>query len=70
MGGCVGGGLAHLRGRVVRISNLGFTSDDDIRFIVKALEETLAWMSYRFDRGSAVDAAETALASESTAAIA
>jgi serine---pyruvate transaminase len=61
-GATIGGGLAHLRGRVVRISNLGFVTDDDIRFIVKALEETLAWMGYRFDRNSAIDAAEQVLA--------
>ncbi|MBS14001.1 MAG: aminotransferase [Gemmatimonadetes bacterium] len=60
-GAVIGGGLAHLRGRVVRISNLGFVTDDDIRFIVQALEETLAWMGYRFDRGSAIAAADKAL---------
>lgn len=57
-GAVIGGGLAHLRGRVVRISNLGFVTDDDIRFIVTALEETLAHLGYRFDRGTAIEAAE------------
>ena len=67
-GAAIGGGLAHLRGRVVRISNLGFVEDDDIRFIVKALEETLAWMGLRFDHGAAIDAAEQALTSDIVAA--
>ena len=57
----IGGGLAHLRGRIIRISNLGFVTDTDIRFVVKALEETLAWMGLRFDRGSAIGAAEKVL---------
>jgi aspartate aminotransferase-like enzyme len=59
----IGGGLAHLRGRIIRISNLGFVTDADIRFVVKALEETLAWMGLRFDRGAAVGAAEKVLSS-------
>jgi aspartate aminotransferase-like enzyme len=57
----IGGGLAHLRGRIIRISNLGFVTDADIRFVVKALEETLAWMGLRFDRGSAIGATEKVL---------
>jgi aspartate aminotransferase-like enzyme len=57
----IGGGLAHLRGRIIRISNLGFVTDDDIRFIVKALEETLSWMGLKFDRGSAIGSAEKVL---------
>ena len=60
-GTTIGGGLEHLRGRVVRISNLGFVTDDDIRFIVKALEEVLGHLGYRFNRGCAIEAAETAL---------
>ena len=60
-GAVIGGGLGHLRGRVVRISNLGFVTDDDIRFIIQAMEETLSWLGYRFDRGDAVDAAERVL---------
>ena len=63
-GAVVGGGLAHLKGRVIRISNLGFVTDDDIRFIIKALEETLSWMGLDFDRGAAVDAAEKVLKAE------
>ncbi len=66
-GAVIGGGLAHLHGRVVRISNLGFVTDDDIRFIVRALEESLAWMGLRFDRGVAVAAAERALATKAAA---
>ena len=61
----IGGGLAHLRGRVIRISNLGFVEDDDIRFVVKALEETLSWMGLRFERGSANNAVESVLSSTS-----
>ena len=57
----IGGGLAHLRGRVIRISNLGFVSDDDIRFVVKALEESLSAVGYRFDRGDAIAAADRVL---------
>jgi aspartate aminotransferase-like enzyme len=60
-GAVIGGGLAHLRGRVIRISNLGFVADDDIRFIVKALEQTLSSMGLCFDSGAAVDAAERVL---------
>ena len=60
-GAVVGGGLAHLRGRVIRISNLGFVADDDIRFIITALEESLSAVGYRFDRGTAIEATDRVL---------
>jgi aspartate aminotransferase-like enzyme len=59
----VGGGLAHLRGRIIRISNLGYVDDVDILSVVSALEMGLAEMEWPFERGAGVAAAERALIS-------
>ena len=57
----LGGGLAHLRGRVVRISNLGYVDDLDILSVVSALEMGLRHMGWTFQAGSGVAAAEEVL---------
>jgi len=57
----VGGGLAHLRGRIIRISNLGYVDDLDILTAVSALEMGLQKLGWAFRAGAGVAAAEGAL---------
>ncbi len=57
----IGGGLAHLRGRIVRISNLGHVDDLDILTAVSALELGLKQMNWAFPPGAGAAAAEGAL---------
>ena len=57
----VGGGLAHLRGRIIRISNLGYVDDLDILTAVSALEMGLRKLGWTFQAGAGVAAAEGAL---------
>ncbi|MDP6777279.1 MAG: alanine--glyoxylate aminotransferase family protein [Candidatus Latescibacteria bacterium] len=57
----LGGGLAHLRGRIVRISNLGYVDDLDILSVVSALEVGLMHLAWPFHTGTGVAAAEDAL---------
>lgn len=58
----IGGGLAHLRGRMVRISTLGHVDDLDVLTAVAALEMGLKHQNWAFPPGSGVAAAEQALA--------
>lgn len=57
----VGGGLAHLRGRLIRISNLGFVDDLDILTVVSAFEMSLEKARWSFTRGAGVAAVEGVL---------
>ena len=57
----LGGGLAHLRGRVVRISNLGYVDDLDILSVVAALEMGLRHLDWMIQPGSGVAAAQQVL---------
>ncbi len=59
----IGGGLAHLRGRIVRISNLGYVDDLDILNVVSALEMGLREIGWACQQGAGVAAAEQALLS-------
>jgi aspartate aminotransferase-like enzyme len=54
----VGGGLAHLRGRLIRISNLGFVDDLDILTVVGAFEFSLQKAGWSFTPGIGLAAAE------------
>ena len=57
----VGGGLAHLRGRLIRISNLGFVDDLDILTVVSAFEMSLQKAKWSFTPGVGVAAVENVL---------
>lgn len=57
----VGGGLAHLRGRLIRISNLGFVDDLDMLTVVSALEMSLQKAGWSFTPGVGIAAVEQAL---------
>jgi len=57
----VGGGLAHLRGRLIRISNLGFVNDLDILTVVSAFEMSLTKAGWTFALGDGVAAVENVL---------
>ena len=57
----VGGGLAHLRGRLIRVSNLGFVDDLDILGVVAALEMSLQKAGWSFCPGIGVGAVEKVL---------
>ena len=57
----VGGGLAHLRGRIIRISNLGFVDDLDILTVVSAFEMSLKKVGWSFTAGAGVALAEQVL---------
>lgn len=54
----VGGGLAHLRGRLIRISNLGYMDDTDMLTALSALELSLRALGWAFTPGAGVGAAE------------
>lgn len=60
----VGGGLAHLRGKLIRLSNLGYVEDADILAAVGALEYLLLEMGVDIAQGSGTSAAEDVLASQ------
>jgi len=57
----VGGGLAHLRGRIIRISNLGHVEDLDILDVLSALEMSLSALGWPFTPGAGIAAAEQIL---------
>lgn len=57
----VGGGLAHLRGKIIRLSNLGFVEDTDILTAISALELTLSEMRWSLKRGAGTAAAQSVL---------
>ncbi len=57
-----GGGVGRLKGRLIRISNLGYVDDVDILTAVSALEMGLKEESWTFRAGSGVGAAEVVLA--------
>jgi len=58
----VGGGLGHLRGRIIRISNLGFIDDVDVLTALSAFELGLRALGWSFVPGAGVGAAEQILA--------
>lgn len=57
----VGGGLAHLRGKIIRLSNLGFVEDTDILTAISALELTLSEMGWSLKLGVGTAAAQSVL---------
>ena len=59
-----GGGIGHLKGRLIRISNLGYVDDIDILTAVSALEMGLKDVKWAFRAGSGVGAAEAVLEAE------
>ena len=54
----VGGGLGDLRGKIIRISNLGYVDDLDALTAVSALEMGLQKIGWQFQAGAGVGAAE------------
>jgi aspartate aminotransferase-like enzyme len=59
----VGGGLVHLRGKLIRLSNLGYVKDKDLLAGIDAIEQVLTEMDVAIDRGSGTGAAESVLGS-------
>jgi aspartate aminotransferase-like enzyme len=57
----VGGGLGPLRGRMIRISNLGYIDHLDVLTAISALEMGLRHLGWAFDPGAGVAAAEVVL---------
>ena len=57
----VGGGLGPFRGRMIRISNLGYVDDLDVLTAISALEMGLRHLGWAFDPGAGVAAAEAVL---------
>ena len=57
----IGGGLAHLRGKIIRIANLGYMDDLDILTALSALELSLQSLGWEFASGAGVSAGEKAL---------
>ncbi|MDA0745908.1 MAG: alanine--glyoxylate aminotransferase family protein [bacterium] len=57
----IGGGLAHWRGRVIRISNLGYVDDLDVLTVISALEMALQAQGWVFLPGAGAGAAEAVL---------
>ena len=60
----VGGGLGEYRGRMVRVSNLGYVDDTGILEAVTALEIGLRQTGWEFEAGAGVKAAQDALTAE------
>ena len=57
----VGGGLAHSRGNLIRLSNLGYVEDCDLLAGIEALEAVLQEMGLSVQQGSGRSAAEEVL---------
>jgi len=58
----VAGGQSRLKGKIVRISHMGYVGDYDLIIGISALEMMLAEMGYEFEVGAGVRAAEQVLA--------
>jgi aspartate aminotransferase-like enzyme len=58
----IAGGQAQLKGRIFRISHMGYISDSDIILTVAALEQVLVSLGYPAELGRGVRAAQEALA--------
>lgn len=56
----VAGGQGHLKGKIFRISHLGYYDELDMTAMVSALELTLRDCGYKFELGSGVEAALSA----------
>jgi len=57
----VAGGLGETAGKLFRMGHMGNLSSAQIVFALDALERTLSTLRYRFERGSAVQAAKSVL---------
>lgn len=57
----VAGGQDHLKGKIFRISHLGYYDDFDMVTMISALEMSLKEIGWKFDIGSGVAAAQKAL---------
>ena len=60
----IAGGQAQLRGKICRISHMGYTGDYDVIIAISGLEMILAEMGYQFEIGAGVSAVEKALAGQ------
>ena len=58
----VAGGQSQLKGKIVRISHMGYVGDYDVIIGISALEMLLAQMGYEFEMGAGVRAAQQVLA--------
>ena len=56
------GGQAHLKGRIIRFTTMGYTDAWDILAAVGALEMSLAKLGHQVDFGAGVAAAQKVLA--------
>jgi len=54
----IAGGQAELKGKVFRIAHMGFIEEFDIIVCIACLEKVLAQMSYKFQLGSGLKAAQ------------
>ena len=61
----IAGGQAHLKGKICRISHMGYAGDYDVIIVVSGLEMMLAELGYKFELGAGVRAAEEVLAGKS-----
>jgi aspartate aminotransferase-like enzyme len=59
----IAGGQAHLKGKIVRISHMGYVNAYDILSGLAALEFVLRDLGYSFQTGASVQAALEVLAS-------
>ncbi len=58
----IAGGQAQLKGRICRISHMGYAGDYDVIIAISAFEMILDEMGYEFELGAGVRAAENVLA--------
>jgi len=57
----IAGGQDQAKGRIIRISNMGYVDDSDVVIIISALERVLAEMGHKFALGSGLAAAQQEL---------
>jgi aspartate aminotransferase-like enzyme len=57
----VAGGQGDMAGKIFRFAHMGYISPDDVLAGVEALESALAELSWKFERGAGVKAAQAAL---------
>lgn len=58
----IAGGQGEMKGKIFRLGHLGYVGDFDVIVMLSALEEVLSGLGYPVDSGSAVRAAQKALA--------
>ncbi|MBX7244677.1 MAG: alanine--glyoxylate aminotransferase family protein [Candidatus Sumerlaeaceae bacterium] len=58
MGVIIAGGQGHLKGKIFRFATLGYYNEFDVITIVDAVEQALAKLGHKFDRGAGVNAAQ------------